>query len=88
MNDPNIERLDKTITGLTAMVHDVQYSNLALQRVLKDLMPTMTLQQQEIFRKYAEYKKQMSQAALIKLEKTNPRLAAVLSSILAGEKPI
>jgi len=88
MSDPNIERIDKTVTGLTAMYHDLKYSQLAIERILKEILPTMTLEQGKIIQRFGEYKKEMLENALIKVENTNPRLAAILSSILEGHRPL
>lgn len=87
MKDPNLERMDKAILGLNAWIIDLAYSNLAIQRVLKDLLPTMTPEQQEIIRRYGKYRDEMTEAALIKIEDQDPRKAALLSNFLSAKKP-
>jgi hypothetical protein len=88
MKSASLEDLNKNVIVLTAMVLDTTYSNITLQRVLKELAETLTPQQQEIIQRFNPYKKEMLERKLISLENTDPRLAAILSSILAGERPI
>jgi hypothetical protein len=83
MKDPEIEKIHKAILGLNGWTLDLAYGHLAIQRVLKDLLPTMTPEQQKIIRRYGKYKKEMTEEALIKIEDTNPRKAALLSSFLS-----
>ncbi len=87
MKDPEIQRLDKTIAALNAWILDLSHANLAIQKVLKDLLPTMTPKQQKIIRSYGKYKDEITENALFKIEDRDPRQAALLSNLLSAPKP-
>jgi hypothetical protein len=86
MNDPNIERLEKVILALNAWIIDLAYAQLATQRVLRELSPTMTPEQQKIIRRHHKHKEEMIKEHLINLEDINPQKAALLSKISSAKK--
>jgi hypothetical protein len=55
MKDPEINRIDGAIIGLTAMVAQLQGSELAFQQLLAELKPTLTPEQQTIVAQYWKY---------------------------------
>ena len=88
MKDPinEIKRLDRVIIGLNAWILDLAYTQVAGQRVMKEIFPTLTKEQQRIVSRFQTYKKEMKEEALIKIEDLSPRRAALLDSVLTAKK--
>jgi len=72
MKDPEINRIDGAIIGLTAMVAQLQGSELALQQLLSELKPTLTKEQLAIVSQYWKHTREQRKKLL---DNFKPQLA-------------
>jgi hypothetical protein len=85
MNDPQINKINGAITGLTAMVAQLQGSELALQQLLSELKPTLTLEQLAIVSQYWEHTREHRRKISEKFKpQLSPNDAQLFDSILLG----
>jgi transposase-like protein len=87
MKDPEINRIDGAIIGLTAMVAQLQGSELALQQLLAELKPTLTSDQQIIVSRYWAHTREQRKKLLDKFKpQLSPNDAALFEKILLAQQ--
>lgn len=87
MRDKDIERIDGAILGLTAMVAQLQGSELALQQLLSELKPTLTPEQLAIVARYWEHTREHRRKLFEKFKpQLSPSDATLFGDILTGKE--
>ena len=78
MNDEEAKAYKETILKLWTWIHDLCAGEEAMMKMMLELRPHVSSEVFSVFAKYLDYKQEIFQEMLLKLEKTNPWLAAEL----------
>jgi len=78
MNDDDAKLYRETTLNLWRWIHELNAGEQAMLKIIVELRPHVSSEVFDVLLKYIDYKAKISQEILLKLEKTNPWLAAEL----------